>query len=282
MAMNIKTFHPLVILAFFVGVSVTTMLTMHPFLLATCFVCSFINLWYEKRGTGLKLLLQIMSPVALFAVVILPLFSHRGETALFYLNGLAVTKEQIFMGVILCFLFATVFSWVMVAREYLDEEKILYLFGAFLPVIGLMVSMVFRMLPMMRRRYREISEGMQGLLITEQNKTFPSKVRFEMKKISILIAWTLEQSMETSISMESRGYGVKRKRSSFHLFHFYGRDAVALILCIIIFTLTFIWESGKYASCFPVIRYDKLEAFDIVWLLVVSVISLFPVWGMKE
>ena len=54
-----------------------------------------------------------------------------------------------------------------------------------------------------------------------------AKLRQVTKEVSILISWSLEAAIETSDSMEARGYGLPG-RSSFHLFKMTPTDKVLL------------------------------------------------------
>ena len=57
---------------------------------------------------------------------------------------------------------------------------------------------------------------------------FLNRCRQLVKEVSILIAWSLEASIESADSMAARGYGL-RGRTSFHLFRMTGRDAALLL-----------------------------------------------------
>ena len=57
------------------------------------------------------------------------------------------------------------------------------------------------------------------------------------KECSTLISWALEHTVETSISMESRGYGVTR-RTTFHMFSFRITDGIWCAFCLL---FDFIW-----------------------------------------
>ena len=92
--------------------------------------------------------------------------------------------------------------------------------------------MVFRMIPLLLQRWKEIGEVQKGTGYTKEISGMVEQVRFFLKKISILISWSLENSIDTSISMENRGYGTG-KRTSFHLFRWNKQDGILLIFSII-------------------------------------------------
>ena len=66
--------------------------------------------------------------------------------------------------------------------------------------------MVLRFIPMMIKRWREIHEAQIGMLCTQNTGMIPKAKQFT-KELSILISWSLENSIDTSVSMVSRGYG---------------------------------------------------------------------------
>ena len=59
------------------------------------------------------------------------------------------------------------------------------------------------------------------------------KMGFALRNLSVLLTMSLENAIETADSMRARGYG-QRRRTTFHLFRFDGRDArtLGLILAV--------------------------------------------------
>ncbi len=86
-----------------------------------------------------------------FLMVILPLFNHRGATPLFYIQGQAVTKESVLMGAVVTLMLVSVLLWMRLGLYLLDSEKLLYLSGRIVPALGLMLSQIFRMIPLMKK-----------------------------------------------------------------------------------------------------------------------------------
>ena len=117
---------------------------------------------------------------------------------------------------------ASVIVWFSCFNVIMTSDKFIYLFGKAAPVLGLTLSMIFRFIPLLKSRYHEISMG-QRCMGRHTDKSLLDRVRQTVKEVSILISWSLEASIETSDSMEARGYGLKG-RTSFHLFKFTDRD----------------------------------------------------------
>lgn len=203
--------------------------------------------------------------IGCFSMVILPLFHHSGETPLFYINDMAVTMEAVVYGGVMTLLLLAVLLWLFVWNELMGQEKWLYLIGRPMPSIALIVSMVLRMLPLLRRRLQDIAEAQKGLQAQEPadkqgwlGHLLGKKGVSGLHQLSILISWSLEDSMETAISMETRGYGIRR-RSSFHLYRFYRSDIIWIMYLMAMFcgVLVFVADGAVSYSYFPMIEWKS-------------------------
>ncbi len=246
--------HPLVSLVYLAGALSITMLTMHPLILGLSFLLSggYVLLLQGKKAG--RYTLWMLLPLLFFSSVILPLFSHNGVTPLFYINDMAVTLESVLYGAVMSLLLVSVFQWFQVWRQLLDEERFLYLFGRGLPAAALLLSMALRLLPLLHRRYREIHDAQRGMGRDGGAMTFWKRGKLLLKELSILISWSLENSITTSMSMESRGYG-SGKRTSFHLFVFGWEDGAWLVLLLLLFggCILIIGQGGFAARYFPAV-----------------------------
>lgn len=202
------------------------MITMNPYLLAISCITSIIVMGYLKGLSELRKNIVPDISVIIFTVGIQPVFSGSGKTVLYYVNDRAVYLEGYIYGLVIAMLLITVFNWCTVMRILMDSEKLMYLIGRLSPTLAMMITMILRFIPLMRQRYRVIHEGQVGMgrynnpYSKKKNVLyafmgFIEKIRHRIKEISILISWSLENSIETSDSMESRGYGLKG-RTSYH------------------------------------------------------------------
>lgn len=157
-----ESFHPWVIFGYLAAVLAVTMSTMHPVMIVTSFVISLVYslflcgrvVWKRSVMTGLG--------VAVFTMGILPLFRHNGATPLFYINDMAVTRENIFFGGMMTLLLLAVLQWFYVWNELFGAEKIMYLIGRFFPAVSLVITMTLRYLPLLERRMDQIRAGNAG------------------------------------------------------------------------------------------------------------------------
>lgn len=215
-------YHPAVNFIFFVLAIGLTMFSMDPVFLAVTLLASWAwsILLSGKKAVKFNLLMTL--PVMFFMALINTLFTHNGATVLFYLNGSRITLEAFLYGVAGAVLLSSVIVWFTCFNVIMTSDKFIYLFGKAAPVLGLTLSMIFRFIPLLKSRYKEISMGQQCMGRHTEKGIF-ARCRQVIKEVSILISWSLESSIETSDSMEARGYGLKG-RTSFHLFKFTDRD----------------------------------------------------------
>ena len=251
--------HPWVLFLYFAGMIGITAVTMHPMLIGISF---FISIFYSTRIRGAKTLKEMAAmgiTVFLFACIIQPLFSHNGMTPIFYLNGQAVTWETICFGLVMGILFLTVYVWFTVWNIWITNDKFLYVFYRPFSKAALLLSMVLRMVPQLRQRFARIDEAWRGMGRDYRTQKFPDNIRILTAELSVLLSWSLESSLDTSDSMEARGYGLG-KRTGFHLFRFKMRDAIWTAVLLVCYGVCIIFMAGgEYRMYyFPAIYMKKI------------------------
>jgi len=223
------TFHPLINMVYFVFVIGITMFSMSPYFIAVSLAGAWGYSILLKGKQALKFNLVMTLPMVGVMMVVNTLFNNNGETVLFYLNTSRITLEALLFGLVGGLVLVAVVVWFSSFNVVMTSDKLIYLFGKVAPVLGLTLSMIFRFIPLLKSRFAEISLGQKCMGRGHDQGGFMQKTRQITKEISILIAWSLEASIESADSMEARGYGLKG-RTSFHLFQMERRDYLALII----------------------------------------------------
>ena len=127
------------------------------------------------------------------------------------------------------------------------------------------------------KRYREVSDAQAGMGRNSKEMRVSDRVRFSMKKISIVVSWSLENSVETTLSMESRGYGCA-KRTHAHLFKWRPSDSVMLAALLIagIYPLICAFTGRFRVDYFPKIKMMKTDGANTVALILMFIIMCIP------
>ena len=218
--------HPAVNLIFFLFTIGITMFSMSPVFLAVTLVFSWLYSILLNGKKAIKSNLLFTLPIVVIMAVINTLFTHNGATVLFYVNNSRITMEALLYGLAAAVLLSSIIVWFSCFNVVMTSDKLIFIFGKAAPVLGLTLSMIFRFIPLLKARFREISMG-QRCMGRHVTGGFMAKLRQVTKEVSILISWSLEAAIETSDSMEARGYGLPG-RTSFHLFKMTPTDKVLL------------------------------------------------------
>ena len=135
--MRLSAFHPLTALVYFAAVLAVTMFCFSP----AVGICSavgaflFCAITQSCRQTASDLAFYIFLTAVL--TVTNPLFSHKGVTPLFFVNGKAYTKEALFYGLTAGLSLTAVIMWCKALGKVLTREKLLYIFGRKTPKAAL-------------------------------------------------------------------------------------------------------------------------------------------------
>ena len=218
--------HPAVNLIFFLFTIGITMFSMSPVFLSATLVFSWLYSILLNGKKAIKSNFLFTLPIVVIMAVINTFFTHNGATVLFYLNNSRITLEALLYGLAAAVLLSSIIVWFSCFNVVMTSDKLIYIFGKAAPVLGLTLSMIFRFIPLLKARFREISMG-QRCMGRHVAGGFLAKLRQVTKEVSILISWSLEAAIETSDSMEARGYGL-HGRTSFHLFKMTPTDKALL------------------------------------------------------
>ncbi len=250
-------YHPAVILLYSVIVLSLTMATLQPVYLAISLLIAVIYGTYLGGWQRFRKILLFASLPALLIVLLNPLFGSGGATVLFYWGRRSVTREAIFYGLATGGMLLTVLLWFFCWQKLINQEKFMYLFGRIFPTLALMLSMIFRLLPITRSKALQISHAQQAALPPLVG--WRDRLHRQTRTISILMSWTMEDSIETADAMRARGYG-QHKRSSYLFFLWRNSDTVLTVVLILLLILD-VW--GLWLNSFQ--YYPRIQGSLLNW-----------------
>ncbi len=283
--------HPNIALAYFGAVLALAMAAPHPLLLAISFAAALLcGVWLRGSGRVARSLAWQLPLIAII-VAINPLFSSTGTTELFRIGAQAVYAEGYANAATMALLLVCVMQWFSNADAVLVSDKVMGTLGRVLPTVGLMLSMVMRLIPRFVRRGRTINAalgactaarcaapttacaplhkkanaaerkaskpneapaenqvaGPNATPAESQTATAniataeyaepspettkrPRRARFsdQLRTVTTLMGWSMEDSLEAADSMRCRGWGATRKRTTFQRQRFRTRDGALL------------------------------------------------------
>lgn len=243
---HFKAAHPLFTLFYFFSVLVACFLLQNPVFLGICFFCGFLTNWVT-HGLIATMRRQLISlPIALCMVLINPLFNHNGMTPLFYINDLPFTLESLAYGGMTALTLINTFLWFSIWNDYMNQDKIIYLFGKHLPTTALMIGMIFKTTSYLTGELHSICFAQKGLGIEAGQGTAKERIKKSSSIFACLLGNALEHSVDTAVAMKSRGYGLgtrshqkkyRIKKADWFFF---------LLLCLFIVSLVALYQSGDF------------------------------------
>lgn len=268
--------HPAVNLIFYVFAIGITMFSIDPAFLAVTTIFAWTYSVLLKGVKTLKANILMMLPIVVVMTLVNGLLTHNGATVLFFINDSRITLEAFAYGLAAAVLLTAVVIWFVSFNAVMSSDKLIYIFGKVAPVLGLTLSMIFRFIPLLKKRFKEIRMGQQCMGRHTESGIF-TKTRQLCKEVSILISWSLEASIETSDSMEARGYGL-HGRTSFHLFKMSPTDWVTLAAISVTGTIAAIGcAMGKTRIYFyPVIKFAEWDFTRVITLISFALLLAVP------
>lgn len=270
--------HPTVNLCYFVLVIGFAMAVQHPAAQIASLICAGAYTLQLSGRKGLWSLAKFCLPLAVFTMLLNPLFNHRGNTVLLVLpTGSNLTFESLLYGASAGAMLVSVLLWFSCFNACISSDKFLFLFGGILPGLSLVLSMALGFIPRFIGQYRAVADAQKGLGRDMARGSLIQKAKNAAAVLSITLTWALENAADTADSMKSRGYGGKRSR--YHIYPFTRRDGIflalfalgasALIAGAASGAFTFLW--------FPELRWKAPKAPDILCYILYFVLCASPV-----
>ncbi|MGI6175690.1 MAG: energy-coupling factor transporter transmembrane component T [Christensenellales bacterium] len=247
------TYHPASLFLYFIGALLLTVLTVHPVAGLSSLVGGV--LFFGILNGPKTVIRNIVYYCFLFLLIaiLFPAFSHNGTTPLFFLNDNPVTKEAIFYGIAISGMIVAVMFWCKDYSIIMTSDKFIYLFGRISPKASLYFSMFLRFIPSMKSQYRQI-RGTQKTLGLYSSKSLTDKLFGQVRVFSILLTWSIENTIEKTSSMRARGYGLKGRRC-YSIYTFRRRDKALFVFFV---ASIFILLLGMLAGLFNYWYYPEI------------------------
>lgn len=270
------SYHPIVNFTYFLLVLVFSMMSRHPVCLGISIVTS---IGYSVYLTGKKAVffnLKYMLPLMIMTALFNPIFNHQGVTILTYLpGGNPLTLESIIYGISASVMLISVITWFSCYNHIMTSDKFVYLFGRIIPGLSLIFSMTLRFVPKFKAQIKVISNAQKCVGRDVSNGNILHKIKHGLTIISIMITWALENAIDTSDSMRSRGYGLPG-RSAFSIYRFDRRDRNLLIFMLVcgIYVYVGYFTGGLFWEYYPSLMGSFTGPYTIsiyaIWFILTS------------
>ena len=275
--MKFDSYHPMINLIYFVAAITCTVCFKHPIFLTIGYFCAFV---YSVKLGGWKIFLlnMVFLLLAFGYAARYASYEHFGVTVL-AVNMIdnEITLESIVYGLVNGFVFATVCMWCCCIFMLITADKIVYLFGRISPKLSLFVSILLRTVPRVKVRAKRIEISREGIGKGIVQGNLWQKFLHLLSLISILITWTMEDFVESSNSMKSRGYSL-RGRTAFSIYRFDNRDRSLVIVffwCLTVIGMgVLLNQTTMYFD--PMLIMNPITSLSYVFYAVYALFLLLP------
>ena len=271
-------YHPLINFIYFTAVIVFSIIFVHPICLVTSLLCSVMYSIILNGKKALKFIAMLL-PLMLISALINPAFNHEGVTVIAYLpSGNPLTLESILYGIVAASMVATVICWFSCFNKIMTSDKFIYLFGRIIPSLSLILSMTFRFVPKFKEQLQEVSNAQKSMGRDTSEGSVFARVKNSIRILSAVITWSLENAIDTSDSMKSRGYGLTG-RTAYSNSVFDKRDVTALIYLAVMITYFLIGALlGKiHYRYFPSMRGTYMSFYSTSIFISYIMICIMPI-----
>lgn len=223
---NLRSTHPSLLLLYFFSAVIFSMLTLNPAYLMISFLAALLlNISLEGLGKTLGTL-RFFIPVHIVIVIANALFSGNGLTVLFYFSGRPVTVESIVYGFSAGLMLLTVLLWFRAYHEVATSDQLLAVGGNRFPLTSLLAGMVLRYVPDTIEHGKTVQMNQKALL-GEEKLSRKKNLSFLVRMSSVLMSWSMENAIDTSIAMRAKGYP-SDKRNTYKRDRFGRYDAIGI------------------------------------------------------
>lgn len=266
--MSFREYHPVINFIYFTVAIICVVCFNHPAYICMAYLVSAIYYVKLKGGNSIKRIMVYLCLSLLYAAVY-GSYNHFGVTVLCKNSiGNNITAESIVYGFFIGLRAVTVLLVSGCMMQVFTRDKVIYIFGRMCPKLSLGIAIGFRTVPRIIKRKNMVREAAMGIGKGSKNI---------ISRFFCVIGWTMEEFIEISNSMKSRGYSL-RGRTAYSVYSFSNRDRAFFMGMF--FDIVVIWAAQALGYTHilydPVIIIPPVELTDILLLLIYTLFLAMP------
>lgn len=248
-----------------------------PVFLMAGYLCAFIYSSYLGRCKALVLNIFVFVFIVVYAFYYSS-YNHFGVTNLaFNWVGNVITLESVYAGFVKGIHLATGAMWFYCTVKIVSSDKVIYLLGKIWPRLSLFVSIFLRFAPQIAVRFVRINTTQTAIGRGIGQGNLLQRAKNLVRVISIVITWSLENFVDSGMSMKSRGYTLKG-RTAYSLYRFDNRDrsvVITMFFCLTVTAMGIMLDQAKMQINPQIILYP-ITALSYVFYGVYIFYCLLP------
>lgn len=279
MTRGFRSFHPFLLLVYYIVVIAGITLQQHPVFLSVGFILILLTVLILNEREALKKWSKMIFFLSLFVLILTPIFNRNGEIVVFEVFSREFYLEAIIQGLMVAITLSSILALFTTFNSVITSEKFLYLFSRWFPRWTMILMLALRFIPLFRKRLADIQDVQETKGMSIKHGTIRARARNGMFLMQILLNYSLEEAMQTADSMSARGYGLG-KRSKYRFFPWKSRDTFGLVYLVIFSLIIFTgWQLDQsvliFNSSFKPFKVEpNMSPYLIAWTLLISL----PIW----
>lgn len=255
----------------FAGVAALSMLAVHP-VFVTLSLSGALAFSLVSRGAAATVRgLAWQLPLLVLVCLLNPFFSASGSTLLLKVGPRSVYLESLAYGATMGALLVATVLWFEDAAAVLTQDRLLALAGRRARSVPLVASMAAQLVPQMLGRARAVRAAARAC--TAAGPRPPARDEL-LRTSTMLLSWSLEDSLERADAMRARGWESGSPRTRYRPERFRARDAVAAAG---IAALLALGAAGAWAACSSWEFYPRMSGLAPWWCyLPFALLALLP------
>lgn len=255
----------------FAGVAALSMLAVHP-VLVTLSLSGALAFSLVARGAAATVRgLAWQLPLLVLVCLLNPFFSASGSTLLLKVGPRSVYLESLAYGATMGALLVATVLWFEDAAAVLTQDRLLAIAGRRARSVPLVASMAAQLVPQMLGRARSVRAAARAC--TAAGPRPPARDEL-LRTSTMLLSWSLEDSLERADAMRARGWESGSPRTRYRPERFRARDAVAAAG---IAALLALGAAGAWAACSSWEFYPRMSGLAPWWCyLPFALLALLP------
>lgn len=255
----------------FAGVAALSMLAVHP-VFVTLSLSGALAFSLVARGAAATVRgLAWQLPLLVLVCLLNPFFSASGSTLLLKVGPRSVYLESLAYGATMGALLVATVLWFEDAAAVLTQDRLLALAGRRARSVPLVASMAAQLVPQMLGRARAVRAAARAC--TAAGPRPPARDEL-LRTSTMLLSWSLEDSLERADAMRARGWESGSPRTRYRPERFRARDAVAAAG---IAALLALGAAGAWAACSSWEFYPRMSGLAPWWCyLPLALLALLP------
>lgn len=281
--MKITRIHPAIFIVYFIILILFAFLFNNPYYIITFGVLITILLILQDALSEVKSTMKYFLPLVLFITIVNTIFTHVGNTHIYYYGSNFVTLEAIMYGIIMAVTFFLVTLTFLSYNSYVSYQDMLYVFSKRYPNLSMVIIMSLRFVPLIQSRTRELIE-LSRLKNQNENLSLKERLSENIQNLGLVVSWSLEEAMQTASSMKARGYNIT-KRTSYLEYKFNKIDACLSIIIIVTVIVSLVGLSQGIGSInvYPKFTFSFSQLpFNVYYLAFVVLLLPFIIIEIWE